>query len=92
MSVIDPQSSALQALGYEGSCADMTLAWLRSDPAVSANRLRNAWSEWLSARGYAEGIYEERWFYYLGAEGYKGNLGDREKQFWEALAYQGIAA
>lgn len=92
MEVIDTKIRVLRAMGYEGALNDMTLAWLQSDPAVSADKLRDAWSQWLSARGEVEGLPDERWFFYLGAEGFTGSLADREQQFWEALGEEVGAA
>ncbi|NQX88542.1 MAG: hypothetical protein HRT77_07745 [Halioglobus sp.] len=92
MSTIDIKVQALRALGYEGSLSTMTLAWLQSDPAVSAVTLRSAWSQWLSARGHSEGVFDERWYFFLGGAGYAGTLKERERQFWAALVKQVDAA
>lgn len=92
MDITDTKIRALRALGYEGSLSDMMLAWLQSDPAVSATRLREAWSQWLSARGQVDGVPDERWFFFLGAEGYTGTLAEREQQFWDSLVREADAA
>lgn len=92
MDVIETKIRVLRSLGYEGALHDMTLAWLQSDPAVSAVKLRQAWSQWLAARGQVEGLPDERWFFYLGAQGYTGSLADRERQFWETLGEKTDAA
>ena len=56
---IDCEYEVLKAAGYPGTISEKELAWLKANGAVTKNLL-DAWSEFLTARGFTVGTVPDR--------------------------------